>query len=328
MDLNGFDLNLLRVLDALLQEGSTVKAGARIGLSQPAVSAALARLRHALGDELFVRRGQGLEPTDFARSLTVPLSEALQGISTLLSGPSAFHPARSSDTFRLSGSDSFGDFLAPQLGKRISQLAPDMRIHIVDLVPDKQFEAMGRHKIDIALQPSGQVPDWAESSRIMSCGFKLITRHGHPGLRGAGIEPGCVIPLDLYCDLGHALFSNVGDDTGIADDVLEQVGRKRKVVITLPFFYGIFSVVSESDLVALVPEQMAERLASALGLDVYEPPITVPPVELSMIWHRRASANPAHRWLRNQIADILAPMDSLRRGFDNAGTSITGPAGQ
>ncbi len=313
MNLNGFDLNLLRVLDALLQEGSTVKAGARISLSQPAVSAALARLRHALGDALFVRRGQGLEATDFARSLAVPLSEALEGIGPLLSGAGAFDPSIANDVFRLSGSDSFSHMLMPQLAERISRLAPNIRVQMVDLVPDRQFDAMEHFKVDIALQPSAPVPDWADGRRVMSCAFKLIARRDHPRLRHIDVEPRAMIPVDLYCDLGHVLFSNIGQPQGAGDQVLEQIGRERRVVMTLPFFYGIFSAVAESDLVALVPEQMTDRLASPLGLDVYEAPVPIPPIDLSMIWNRRSSANPAHRWLRDQIAEILAPIDSLRR---------------
>lgn len=321
MDLRNFDLNLLRVLDALLQEGSTVKAGARIGLSQPAVSAALGRLRHAMGDALFVRRGQGLEPTDFARSLAIPLNETLEGIGSLLSAPGEFDPSRANDRFRISGSDSFGEMLMPQLLQCLSRLGSNMRIHMVDLVPDRQFEAMDLHQIDIALQPTAPIPDWADSCRVMSCGFKLIARRDHPRFCHANVGPGEVVPVDLYCDLGHVLFSNIGQPDGVGDHALERIGRKRQVMLTLPFFYGIFSAVAGSDLVALVPEQMTDRLASSLGLDVYEPPVPVPPIELSMIWNRRSSANPAHRWLRSQIAEILAPIDSLRRGAGEADAS-------
>ncbi len=121
MNMAKFDLNLLRVLDALLHEGSTVRAGARIGLSQPAVSAALGRLRHALGDELFLRHGQGLEPTDYARSLEIPLRKALDGLEALLSGPDNFDPATATLTFKLSGSDFFAEMLMPVLADQVSR---------------------------------------------------------------------------------------------------------------------------------------------------------------------------------------------------------------
>ena len=126
MNIASFDLNLLTVLDALLREGSTVRAGERIGLSQPAVSAALGRLRHALGDELFVRRGQGLEPTDYARSLVVPVREVLDAVVGVLAG-SRFEPGTSDAVFRLSGSDFFAEMLMPALAERLSREAPPGR---------------------------------------------------------------------------------------------------------------------------------------------------------------------------------------------------------
>ena len=111
MNMSAFDLNLLRVLDAMLREGSTVKAGARIGLSQPAVSSALGRLRQALGDELFVRQGKGMEPTDYARSLAIPLREMLDAMEALLWGAGEFDPGKAAQSFKLSGSDFFAEML-------------------------------------------------------------------------------------------------------------------------------------------------------------------------------------------------------------------------
>lgn len=136
VNLATFDLNLLRVLDALLREGSTVRAGERIGLSQPAVSAALNRLRAALDDELFFRQGQGLAATDYARSLEEPLAMVLASIEALLARPGAFDAASSEASFRISGSDFFAEMLMPRLGERLLRLAPSMRVHLVDLVPD------------------------------------------------------------------------------------------------------------------------------------------------------------------------------------------------
>lgn len=308
MNMASFDLNLLRVLDAMLRDGSTVKAGARIGLSQPAVSAALGRLRHALDDELFFRRGQGLEPTDYARSLAMPLRTILDELEALLSGPGEFDPATSEASFKISGSDFFAEMLMPRLADEVSRRAPGMRVQLVDLVPDSYVDTLERYEVDIALIPSMSFPDWVDHRAVFWSTFSVIARHGHPRIARAGLAPGDVVPIDLFCDLGHVLFSPEGNLRAMGDAALARVGRQRRVVMTMPVFSGITRAVSESDLIALIPTQLALRLAPIQGLSIYRPPMPVDPVLISMIWHRRSSATPEHRWLRELIAEILAPL--------------------
>ncbi|MBW3098525.1 LysR family transcriptional regulator [Pseudohoeflea coraliihabitans] len=309
MNFRGFDLNLLRVLDALLMEGSTVRAGERLGLSQPAVSAALARLRAALGDELFLRRGQGLEPTEYARSLEMPLRDALAQLQVLLAGPEPFDPARSQARFRISGSDFFAEMLMPRLAERLAAAAPGMKVHLVDLVPDSYVDTLERYEVDLALVPEVALPDWAEGQKAFTSSFSVIARKGHPGLKAAGLAPGDEVPLDLFCDLGHVLFSPEGKPKAMGDAALKAVGRERRVVMTMPVFSGVYRAVAGSDLIALLPSQLARHVADAAGLDVFIPPMPMQPVAVCMIWHRRYSASPAHLWLRGQIAALLADLD-------------------
>lgn len=308
-NLLSFDLNLLRVLDALLHEHSTVKAGARLGLSQPAVSAALGRLRAALGDDLFFRRGQGLEPTQYALSLKAPLREALDRVEILIQGPAAFDPATSRADFRISGSDFFAELLMPQLAERLQVQAPSMRVHLVDLVPDSYIDTLDRYEVDLALIPMTDLPDWVDSQPVFQSGFSVIARTRHPRLARAGVAPGAVVPIDLFCDLGHVLFSPEGNSKAMGDAALARVGRERRVVMTMPIFSGVYRAVAGSDLIALLPSALADRVAPSAGLEVYRPPMPVPTVQLSMVWHRRHSASPAHVWLREQIAALLAPLD-------------------
>ncbi len=305
VDIKSFDLNLLRVLDALLQEGSTVKAGERIGLSQPAVSSALGRLRFALKDELFLRKGQGLEPTDFARSLAIPVRQKLEDIEALLLGPRNFDAAKANITFRLTGSDFFAEMLLPEMAKRLAQQAPGIKVQFLGLVPYSYLEAMERFDIDIALVPTLPMKSWVQQSELIVCPFKVIARKNNQKLRMAGLAAGDSVPLELYCALRHVLFSSDGNLTTFSDDALAQTGHKRDVVMSMPFFSGVHRAVAESDLVALVPEQLASRLAPKLGLVLYDPPIEIQPVQLSMIWHRRSNATPAHRWIRQMIIDIM-----------------------
>lgn len=309
-NLRTFDLNLLRVLDALLQDHSTVRAGQRLGLSQPAVSAALQRLRDAFGDELFFRKGQGLVPTHFALSLEVPVQNALDDIGRLLAGPDGFDPMTCTDGIRLSGSDFFAEMLMPKLAEHLQVAAPGMRVHLVDLVADSYVDTLDRHQVDIALIPQIDLPDWVECQKVFQSAFAVIARKGNARLRRAGITPGEVIPIDLYCDLGHVVFSPEGNSRSLGDAALERVGRSRRVVMTMPVFSGVYRAVAGSDLVALLPVQMAREVAPFVGVEIYRPPMPVLNAQLCMVWHRRNSANPAHIWMRDQIAKLLAPLDT------------------
>jgi DNA-binding transcriptional LysR family regulator len=304
-----FDLNLLRVLDALLREGSTVRAGARLGLSQPAVSAALGRLRAALGDALFFRRGQGLEPTDFAQSLAAPLREMLEATEVMLAGPGTFDPQHSAARFRISGSDFYAEMLMPRLADRLAATAPGMRVHLIDLVPESYVATLERHEVDLALVPGVEFPDWVQSRPLFRSGFSVIARKGHPRLRRAGLTPGDVLPIDLFCDLGHVLFSPEGNSRAMGDAALAKVGRERRVIMTMPVFSGVYRAVAGSDLIALLPTQLAHHVAPSVGLEVLRAPMPLPVAQISMIWHRRHAASPAHVWMREQIADLLAPLD-------------------
>jgi DNA-binding transcriptional LysR family regulator len=210
VNLSSFDLNLLRMMDSLLRERSTVKAAERVGLSQPAVSSALGRLRHSLGDTLFLRRGQGLEPTDYATSIAIPLRVILDDLESLLGGPSKFDPASSNASFKLSGSDFFAEMLMPKLAEQVSKLAPGMHVQLVDLVPDNFTGTLERYEVDLALIPATQFPDWVDHRPMFWSSFSVIARRDHPRLKRAGVVAGSVIPIDLFCDLGHVLFSPEG----------------------------------------------------------------------------------------------------------------------
>lgn len=307
MNLSGFDLNLLRVLDALLQENSTVAAGRRIGLSQPAVSAALGRLRAALGDPLFVRVGQRLEPTPYAISLAEPLRSALNDVEAMLSGPPEFDPAKATDRFTLSGSDFFAEMLMPALGDHLARLAPGILLQLVDLVPDNYIAPLKTHEVDLALIPQLECPAWVDWQPLFNSSFAVIARRGHPAL--TALTPGKEMPVDLLCDLGHILFSPEGQTAAMGDSALAAVGRKRRVVMTLPVFYGVFSTVAGSDHIAFVPQQMAHQMARKLNINVYTPPFPMPTPVIGMYWHKRATNAPAHRWLRAQIAALMQPLN-------------------
>lgn len=306
-NLSSFDLNLLRVLDALLIEHSTVRAGARLGLSQPAVSGALKRLRLSLGDELFFRSGQKLEATEFALSLKEPLQDILSHVEALIRPKDAFDPATAEYSFRISGSDFFAEMLLPALAEHLAAHAPLLRVHLVDLVPDDRVGTLASHDVDFVLLPETPLPDWAEGQPVFSSSFSVIARKAHP--RTTELAQGDVMPIDLFCDLGHVLFSTEGKSKGLGDEALSRIGRERNVAMTMPFFSGVYRAVAGSDLIALLPSALAHRIANSANLNVFEPPIPVDPARLVLIWHRRLSESPPHLWLRSRITELLRPLN-------------------
>ena len=308
MDFASFDLNLMRVLDAVLRDGSTVKASDRLGISQPAVSAALARLRHSLDDELFIRQGAKLIPTQRAQRLAIPLREEMARLEALLSDDGGFDPARATLTYRIAGADFFAELLMTELASLVAREAPGIRLQLVDLVRDVYVDSLEQFKADIALHPEQAVPDWVERKQLMlPLRFVVIAARDQPDLRAAGIEPGDIIPMDLYCALGHVIFSPEGNLAAPGDAALARVGRERRVAVTLPFFGAIFRLVSQTHLVALMPTQLAAHMAPHSDFDIYQPPVPVGVGPIVATWHRRNARNSAHEWLRQQIFRILAP---------------------
>ena len=308
-NLLSFDLNLLRVLHALLEDPSTTRAGDRLGLSQPAVSAALSRLRHALGDELFFRKGQRLEATDYARTLTEPLQGIMRDLEDLIAAPGAFDPATASGNFRISGSDYFAELLMPRLALLLQDAAPGIRTHLVDLVHEHHIDPLESHDVDVAIVRAPTTPDWVAHQPALRSGFLAVARSGHPRLKRAKVKAGDVIPIDLFCDLGHVAFSNEGNEKTMGDSALAKVGRERRVVMTLPSFGSVYRAVAASDLVALLPSALARHAAPTAGLTVYRAPMPLPQAELHMLWHRRHSSNPMHAWMRSEIAKLLAELN-------------------
>lgn len=310
MNFATFDLNLLRVLNALLTEGSTVKAGERLNMSQPAVSGALSRLRHALGDDLFVRHGNRLVATGYAEALALELGEQLDRIEAMLSPQRAFEPAEAHGTFRIAGSDFFADILMPALASRLQRQAPGIRAQLVDLVPSNYVRSLEQYRADLALIPDTATPDWIDKAPAFTSSFVVIARRDHPVIAASGIRQGDVMPIDLFCDLGHVLFSPEGNLRAMGDAALARIGRSREVVLTVPVFSGVVRAVSESDLIALVPRQLAEKLAPSLRLSVFTPPMPVEPALVVGAWHRKSSRDPLHRWVRDLVFELLRPLNA------------------
>ncbi|WP_244560063.1 LysR family transcriptional regulator [Ensifer aridi] len=305
MNLNALDLNLIRVLDALLRERSVTRAGEQIGLSQPAVSAALNRLRHALNDQLFVRRGNEMLPTPRAESLAEPVRRALSEIERVFHATKSFEPAELERTFTLMGADFFSMLLMPSLAARIASVAPGVSLRFLDSARGDVSRLLQDDEIDAALERPLEIPDWVSSALLFHSPFAVIAARDNAAIGRVGIDDGGALPMELFCELPHAIRSIDGSMSGFTDEALSRIGRARRVSLALPHFQAIALAVASGNYLAAVPRQFAEVAAKTLPIIIYEPPLSIPVPEIRMYWHARHDDEPPHRWIRQQILEAV-----------------------
>ncbi|RWC13745.1 MAG: LysR family transcriptional regulator [Mesorhizobium sp.] len=299
MNLNALDLNLVRVLDALLREKSVTRAGEQIGLSQPAVSAALNRLRHALNDQLFVRRGNDMVPTPRAESLAEPVRAALREIERAFQPATDFDPAKLERTFTLMGADFFSMLLMPS----IAGVAPGVSFRFLDSAIGDVSKLLQEDRIDLALERPLEVAEWVSSVALFGSPFAIIAARDNAALCQAGIAEGEEVPLDFFCALPHALRSIDGSMSGFTDDALGRIGLARRVTLALPHFQAVALAVAGGPYLAAVPTQFAVAAAKTLPIGIYRAPIPIQSPAVRMYWHARRDDEPPHRWIREQILD-------------------------
>jgi DNA-binding transcriptional LysR family regulator len=301
MDLQGIDLNLLVAFDALMAERSVTRAGKRIGRTQPAMSAALARLRALLKDDLFVRGPNGLQPTARANELAEPLGRALAEIGRALDFTQQFDPARSTHGFTLALSDHPAFVLLPRLTNALRTRAPGVTLRINAFTHrDDAVSLLDAGEADLTIGvPPRQPPGGRIVTRpLFEDRFVCILRRDHPAAAG---------PLDLptFLSLSHLLVSPEGDRFGQVDAALAATGQRRRIALSLPQMYAAPGIVAGSDMVATVMERIVTTSAERDRLLVLPPPLHLPPVPFVMSWHRRNDAHPAQSWLRTLIAELM-----------------------
>ncbi|WP_337107958.1 LysR family transcriptional regulator [Mesorhizobium salmacidum] len=305
MNLNALDLNLVRVLDALLRERSVTRAGEQIGLSQPAVSAALNRLRHVLNDQLFVRRGNDMVPTPRAESLTEPVRAALREIERVFQTGKDFDPAGLERTFTFMGADFFSMLLMPPLAARIAAMAPGVSFRFLDSARGDVSRLLQDDEIDAALERPLEVPDWVSSTPLFDSPFAIIAARDNTAIKQAGIADGEPLPIELFCELPHVLRSIDGSMSGSTDAALDKIGLKRRVSLALPHFQAVALAVASGNHLAAVPRQFAVAAVKSLPVVIYQPPFAIAVPEVRMYWHARHDDEPPHRWIRNQILEAV-----------------------
>lgn len=287
------DLNLLAALDALLAERNVTRAARRLNLSQPALSAQLARLRHLFGDPLLLPAQRGMVPTQRALELQDPLRRALEELRAVVAVGSAFDPAAAEFTVSVAASDYVQYAILMPLSAALAREAPGLRFAVRTLDAAGLAAQMERGEIDLAVMTPETAPEPLRRRVLFDERYVAIVRRDHPRV-------GETLDLDTFCALDHVIVSPRGGGfVGPADAALAAHGRSRRVVLSVPGFLIVPEIVERSDMVALVPGRVARD--RAVRLRVLEPPVPVPGFSLAMVWHDRTTDHPAQKWLRARL---------------------------
>ena len=296
MDLRRLDLNLLVVLDGLLQEPTITRTAHRLQLSQPTVSASLAKLREVFGDELFVRSKGVMSPTPLAMSLREPVANILRSIRHDVLAQSVFDPASTRDTFILSLSDIGELEFLPGLMERLSASASHAHVRATTCNPEALADAMDSGEIDLAI---GYFPDLTASffkqQVLFSHGSACLVRKNHP-LYANGIS------FDQYKTARHIAIEQQSRHRDVVEIALEEHGLMREAVLTVSHYVNVPALVAQSDLVATIARPLALRFAEQYPLTVLETPFPIAKREIKQVWHRRFDNSARLVWMRGLIA--------------------------
>jgi DNA-binding transcriptional LysR family regulator len=289
--MESIDLNLLASLDALLQEGSVTGAARRVGLSTPAMSHALARVRERLEDPILVRSGRGMLLTPRALALKDHVHDVIAEAKRVLTPGRPFVAAELSRTFVVHATDYVLTMLGGPLDRIVRTEAPRVCLRFVPNTPD-DAAALRERDSDLAVGIYGELPQEMRTQQLLTDRFVIVVREDHP-------KVGKRITLEQLVGLPHVQVAPRGRPGGYLDDILRQRGLERTVARAVPYFLGALQLVADTNYVLAVSERIATRHSAALGLRVLEVPIALRPYALSLLWHPRVDADAGHRFLRD-----------------------------
>ena len=291
------DFNLLVTLDAVLAEGSVARAARRLRLSPSAMSRALARLRETTGDPLLVRAGRGLVPTPRALELRERVGRLVQDVEAVLRPAEAPDLKRLVRTFTLRTSEGFVENFGPELISRVSHEAPGVRLRFVQK-PDKESTPLRDGTVDMETGVvENETGPELRAQVLFRDRFIGVVREGHPLSQRK-------ITLSRYATAGHISVSRRGLDQGLIDGALKASGLEREIVTIVGGFATALALARASDLIASVPERHTARLRA--GMHSFPLPFPAPEITVSLLWHPRLDADPAHRWLRGLVLETCA----------------------
>jgi DNA-binding transcriptional LysR family regulator len=286
------DLELLRCFALLHHEQHLSRAASRVGLSQPAMSRALGRLRDAFGDPLFVRTPRGMLPTARADALAPQVLAVLEAANALIR-PAAFDPATLVRTFVIGTADFFDAELVPRIVEVLGKTAPGVSIQTRPL-GDDIADALATGRLDMMIGVRESVPPDARATKLYEERFVCAVRRDHPRV-------GKRLSIERFVELPHLLIAPRGNPGSFVDTQLAARGLSRRVVVRVHTFLSAPAIVASSDLVLTAPSRVLEPLARPFRLRLLPPPIAVPNFSVLVAWHPRVHDDPAHAWFRAAI---------------------------
>jgi DNA-binding transcriptional LysR family regulator len=289
------DLNLLVTFEALLAERNVSRAAVRLGLSQPAVSNQLARLRDVFGDRLFVPAHRGIVATARALELQAPLRLALDEVRSVVMSGRSFDPVQAELTVKVAASDYVQSAVVTPFAIALRARAPGIRIAALPIDGRALARQAEEGDVDLAIMTPSTAPEKLRRRHLLDETYACIARRGHPRVAGR-------LDLKTFLALEHIIVSPRGAGfRGPADESLAALGQQRRVVLSVSSFLVVPQIVAASDLIALVPSRVASD--SDRGLQILKPPVAVEGFPLALVWHERTHDHAAHRWIRDALVE-------------------------
>ncbi|MES2532834.1 MAG: LysR family transcriptional regulator [Pseudomonadota bacterium] len=303
MELKDIDLNLLVVFNQLLTERKVSKVAENLGLGQPAVSNALARLRKLFGDELFLRTSNGMQPTPFADQLAESIGYALGMIHGAVNARSSFDPLSSKRSFSIGMTDIGEIYFLPRLMQRIQEVAPSVSISTVRNTAVNLKDAMEAGHVDLAVGLLPQLKGGFFQRRLFMQKYVCMFRNGH------ALDKKKLSSADFF-SADHVAIVSPGTGHGQVDEILDNHAPQRRVKLKVPHFVAIGHILQSTDLLATVPERLAERMAEPFGLRYVAHPVKLPQIAINLFWHAKYHKDPANQWLRGLVFEMHADAGS------------------
>jgi DNA-binding transcriptional LysR family regulator len=299
MSLRRFDLNLLPVFDALMEERSITRSAKKLSMSQPAVSHALSRLRQQLDDPLLVRSGDGMQPSPRAQQIHQQLHEALQQIERALAPQPRFDPAHSKREFSITTNDYVEALLLPHLLTRLQQQAPDIRLLIRHLATHQPLDDIESGLVDLAIGLSENIPKRFRSQILMEDDYLCAVSNKHELV-------GKKLTLKNYSEVEHVLVAPASKRKALARELFPGQHKQPKIVANLPHFLAALHAASESNFIITGPARLLEKFQQPFNLHLMKAPFDLEPFQVQAVWHQFKEADLGLQWLRKQLEEIAS----------------------
>jgi DNA-binding transcriptional LysR family regulator len=299
LELKDLDLNLLLVFNQLLVERRVSRVAESMGVSQPAVSNSLARLRKLLGDELFLRTTKGMEPTPFAEQLAEPVAYALGMLHSAVNQRSTFDPSKSDRAFTIGMTDIGEIYFLPTLMDALARSAPGVSVSTVRNAGINLKDEMESGHVDLAIGLLPQLKAGFFQRRLFRQRYVCMFRKGHRLDKRR-------ITLQEFSTADHVVVVSAGTGHGKVDELLERGGVQRRVRLTVPHFVAVGHILHTTDMIATVPERFAQQVAGPFDLGYVAHPVALPEIAINLFWHAKYHKDPANQWLRGLLFQLYA----------------------